>query len=469
MCRAVIYSISVLAFLAFKLGGFDFLRPVLSVLSVIAIVISIPQAGWPAKIFSFFFLATGTWLVLKKGIGIYQYLLTYGEMLYLLSLFAMLPLLAIPIRIGRYDLAIEQLLGRKVKTPAQLYRIISSISFLLSSFVNLATLPIMYHCVRNAAAKIVKSNTDKFIATAIIQGFTVSVTWTPLSGVVGVALEVSQVTWQKIFPVLFFISFAALLLNWFIFSTSDYLAKKKSETQSEDNHMLRLTSAGEEMAVTQSDADPVIHPLRKLLEIIGAIILLIMLVVIFNHILAVGIVVTGAVIAAPAALLWAISLKKMGAFLKAARSYVFDSMPGMAEQFAIFLSAGFFVTALHFSGYNHVVNDYFVDFNHLVGGRVFLIILPLITMSFCFIGMHPIAAMTLLAESLNPFILGITPEQLAIALIGGAVMTFMVGPFSGTMNVMSSIIKVNQFRIATWSPIPAAVYYLMIVLILLLY
>lgn len=468
--RALVYSLSVICFLVFRLGGFTFLAPVLSILSVVAIAISISKADWLVRVFTIFFLGAGTWLVLQKQISLYQYLLTFGEMLYLLSLFAMLPLLALPIRIGRYEQAIEQILGEQKNSPSHFYRIISSISFLLS-FLNLATLPIMYQSVKTSAQKVVKTNTDKFVARAIIHGYTVSVTWTPFSGVVGVVLEITKVTWQNIFPILILISLAALILNWFIYSASSYLAKRQSakEQPDQDDGQTCSLVSGKEIAATENVGDPEPHPMRRILEIVGVIIALILLVVVLNHFLAVGVVVTATVIAAPVAFLWAAILKETGAFLQATRSYIFNNIPGMAEQFALFLSAGFFIKALHFSGYNQAVNQVFVDFNHLVGGNMFLILLPLITMSFCFIGMHPIAAITLLAESLNPAILGITPEHMTIALIGGAVMTFMIGPFSGTMGVMSSIIKVNPFRIAAWSIIPAIGFFLILVLVLLLY
>jgi hypothetical protein len=457
LLRSIIFTLSIFSYLIFILGGFHFLVPVLSILSVIAIFISLPQAGLPAKFFTLLFLGFGSWIVLQKGIDLYGYLLTFGDMLYLLSLFALLPLLALPIKIGRYEQAIEQLLERKKKTPAQFYRSVSSISFLLSSFLNLATLPIMYHSVRASAEKIVKSKTDKFITLGIIQGYAVSITWTPFSGVVGVVLEITKVTWQKIFPILFLISSSALLINWLIFSVS---ANK--------NYPDLTDRAAEEIAASHREADQK-NPLHTIIQIVGIIILLILLVVTLNHILSVGIVVTATLIAVPFAFLWALLLKEGGAFIKATSSYALNNIPGMAEQFAIFLSAGFFVKALHFSGYNHVVNEYFVAFNHFVGDGIFLIALPLITLSFCFIGIHPIAAITLLAESLNPSVLGITPEHLTIALIGGAVMTFMIGPFSGTMGVMSSLIKVTSFRIVAWSLIPTIGFYMILVIILLLF
>ncbi|WP_047151779.1 hypothetical protein [Aneurinibacillus tyrosinisolvens] len=93
----------------------------------------------------------------------------------------------------------------------------------------------------------------------------------------------------------------------------------------------------------------------------------------------------------------------------------------------------------------------FVQLNELVGIHWFLILLPYITLLFAYIGLHPIVVVNLLAQSLKPDVLGTTTEQMAIALLGGAVMTFFMGPFSGTLGLMSSMINVAPLRIARWS------------------
>ncbi|NTZ17436.1 hypothetical protein EXW96_07615 [Paenibacillus sp. JMULE4] len=108
-----------------------------------------------------------------------------------------------------------------------------------------------------------------------------------------------------------------------------------------------------------------------------------------------------------------------------------------------------------------------LQFNHAVGSSLFLLIVPLITLGFGFIGMHPITAITLLAEAMNPLALGISAEHLAIALVGGAVMTFSIGPFSGTLNMFSVIIRQGTFRIAAWNLLYTLGFFLFLALVLL--
>ncbi|MDB5727031.1 MAG: hypothetical protein JWQ00_236, partial [Noviherbaspirillum sp.] len=74
-------------------------------------------------------------------------------------------------------------------------------------------------------------------------------------------------------------------------------------------------------------------------------------------------------------------------------------------------------------------------------------------------GVHPLVAIALLGESLKPEVLGIPIRQLAVALVGSAVLTYMQGPFSGTLGLVQSINKVSSFRLAMWNAPYALAYF----------
>lgn len=479
---ATVYTLAIVSFLVYALGGLKSLAPALSVLSVIALLLSIPQSGWITKLFSLLFIGFGTWFILQKGTTIYRYLLNYGEMLYMLSLFAMVPLLATPIRLGRYDLAIQQILDQRVKTKWHFYRLVTGVSFLVGSILNLATIPMMYQSIKGSAQKLVKTNADKFIFVSILQGYCVTVAWTPLSGVVGIVLETTHVSWQSIFPKLFLISLAGLLLNWLLFLVCEFVYDKWRKKNgplipSASVQASATTEAATATAVEmrQEPANAVernagsSNPLFKLLQICAAIIILILLIVGVNKLFGTGVVVTATVVALPYAWAWNMLLGQGKPFWRSVSHYFSKNIPGMADQFAIFLSAGFFVQALNYSGYNHVVNQLFVVINHTLGVNVFLAILPFITLAFSFIGLHPVTVIILLAESLNPQVLGISAEQLTVAMIGGAVTTFMIGPFSASVGLISSMTRLSSFQVSTWSMMYTAGFLSVVVAFLLLF
>lgn len=466
--RAVVFITSINVYLVFTLFHFQILKPLMSVLAVLAILISIPVSGKGTITLTLLFLGGGTWFLLQMGTNVYKYILSFGDMLYLLSLFAIVPVLAIPIKIGRYSEAIQLLLERKKRSDIQFYGLITVISFLLGSFLSLATVPIMYHSIKNSVAKWAGTQTNKFVLSAIIHGYAVSVAWAPVSGVLGVVLTITRVEWQNILLPLWVISIGGLGASWLIYLLIRHLGPRFRLVDGKMMHSaVRKEEESEIAAVMEPNGDHAVKPTKKMVQIVGAIVLLVVLVLTLNKLFLLSIVLIATVIALPFAYGWSLLLKKGSLFMKGTSSYVKDHLPAMSEQFAIFLSAGFFVRALNESGYHHYVHQYFVELNHLLGGQTFLILLPLLTLSFAFAGIHPIAVVTLLGESLNPKLLGLSPEHLTIALTGGAVLTFLIGPFSGTIGVVSSLIRKSPFQVAGWSVWQALGFYIVLAAALL--
>ena len=85
-----------------------------------------------------------------------------------------------------------------------------------------------------------------------------------------------------------------------------------------------------------------------------------------------------------------------------------------------------------------------------------------------FLGMHPLVIMALLGESLKPEVLGINSTQLAVTMIGSAVLTYLAGPFSGTLGLVQSISHVSIFRLSLWNAPYALGYHLLLAVTIVL-
>jgi hypothetical protein len=437
--KSIIFTLAIVLFLANQLIKWNGLSILVALVSILAIILSLSSCKFFTRLISLIFLISGTWMVWEKGIDFLSYVRLYGDMLYLLSLFAIVPLLSIPIQVGGYREVFKQLFEGRVQSVSQLYRIITALSNFLGTFLNMATIPIVHSSVKSVVEAWPIRNPKRFLASGIIQGYSLPIIWTPFSGIVGVVLYVTHVRWLHIFPLLFLISLATLILNWVIFSVM------------EGDRQLRVaheeTAAAEEYEFTKEH----FSTRGMLLQIVAAIVLLLVLVVSIDTVSSLGLVIIVTLLTVPFAWLWCLFLRKSHAFWLEAKNHVKYKMPEMSESFAVFLSAGFFVEALHYSGNDQLVNQLFVELKGLVGVHFFVFLLPYITLFLSYVGMHPIVVVNLLAQSLTPGVLGITTEQIAVAFLGGAVMTFFMGPFSGTLGLISSMIEVGPLRIARWS------------------
>lgn len=439
--RIWLYSLVILVYLVVKIGRIDALAPVLSAVSLAAILVSLPATRWVSRVLSMLFLSAGTWMLLQKGTTAAEYVSGYGQMVYLLALFVVVPVLSVPVRLGGYGKAIEAVLRGRVGGVFQLQCLTTSLAFICGSFMSVAAIPVMMTSMAPVLASYPIADRVRFMSIAAICGYVLPILWTPVSGVVGTVLDSLRVDWLALFPSLFALSVATLVVNWAIFYVFELRGRNAPRL---DDPAPQIDAAS---------------PLPLLFQMLAGILLLMGSVGVLEYILRIGLIPVVTMISIPFALAWSIAI---GQGRNAVRAVIHDfavRLPGMADQFAIFIGAGFFAAAMRMSGFDHEANLMFLDLHEAIGSQLFLLLMPVMALAASFLGVHPLVAIALLGESLKPEVLGIPIRQLAVALVGSAVLTYMQGPFSGTLGLVQSINKVSSFRLAMWNAPYALAYF----------
>jgi hypothetical protein len=448
--RTWIYALAVICYLIVKVGHLSFLAPTLSMLALIAIVISLPASGWATRVLTVLFLGGGTWMLCRDGIVWSRYLSAYGEMLYLLALFAVVPLLSAPVKLGGYSQAIQTVLRGRIAGVFQLNCLVTTLSFLCGSFMSMAAVPIMMTSMGPVVSSYPVKDNARFMAVSATYGYVLPILWTPVSGVVGVVLYSLHVDWLALFPILFALSVVSLFANWIIF------------------YLLEVRGSGQSMLRTEPLQSGLASPIPRLAQMVLGIVLLVVSIALLEQWLQIGLITVVTLVSVPFALAWSVVIGQGRRFLKEAGQQLVTRLPHMADQFAIFLSAGFFARAMHLSGFDHAANLMFLHLHDAVGTQLFLILMPVMALVASFLGVHPLVAIALLGESLKPEVLGITSTQLAITLVGSSVLTYMQGPFSGTLGLVQSINQVSTFRLSLWNAPYAAGYFVLLVATIML-
>ena len=440
--RGLLYLAAIGVFLLARLAHLPLLMPVASVLALLCIAVSLPACGPVARVLTLLFLAGGYLMLWRAGVGWPQYLLAHGDMLYLLALFAVLPLLSIPVQLGAYGDSIETVLRSRISGLFQLNCVVTVLAYLCGSFMSLAAVPIMMTSLAPVVGSYPLRDPQRFAAVATTYGYVLPILWTPVSGVVGVVLHSLHLEWTALLPLLIGLSIAGLLLNWALF------------------WLIELRGQPTAIVPPPPAADqPALGPaVRHLAQMLLGIVLMVGLIAVFDRLLKIGMLTVVTLLAVPFSLAWSMALGKGLAYTRAAAVQMTSRLPRLADQFAIFLAAGFFVSAMHLSGVDHVVNQAFVALHQTLGTRLFLLAMPLMALAAAIAGVHPLVAIALLGQSLKPEVLGIDVELLALALIGSAVLTYMLGPFSGTLGLMQSLTRIPGYRLALWN-LPYAVGY----------
>lgn len=444
--RGLLYLAAIVIFLLARLARLPALMPVASVLALLSIVVSLPACGPIARALTLLFLAGGYLMLWLAGVGWQQYVLAHGEMLYLLALFAVLPLLSIPVQLGAYGASIETVLRSRISGLFQLNCVVTVLAYLCGSFMSLAAVPIMMTSLVPVVDSYPLRDPQRFATVATTYGYVLPILWTPVSGVVGVVLHGLNLEWIALLPLLASLSVAALLLNWLLF----WLIELRGRPAAAAAVAAPRTEAG------RPSPGPA---LRHLAQMLLGIVLMVTLIAVFDRWLKIGMLTVVTLLAIPFSLSWSVALGKGGPFIREAKMQLTSRLPRLADQFAIFLAAGFFVSAMHLSGADHAVNQAFLALHQVLGTRLFLLAMPLMALAAAMAGVHPLVAIALLGQSLKPEVLGIDARLLAMTLIGSSVLTYMLGPFSGTLGLMQSLTRISGYRLALWN-LPYALGYL---------
>ncbi|WP_246589746.1 hypothetical protein [Desertibacillus haloalkaliphilus] len=403
-------------------------------------------------------MSLGVVMLVMSGTSFVQYLLSFGPMLNLLSLFALVPILALPIKLGNYAQEVQHIIKEKVQHTGHLYMVSSGISYFLSSFMNLAALPMTYYSIRPSMDLFIIKHKERFLSRSITHGFSMPLLWTPVTPIVGIVIEMTGVSWGGMLPILIPLSILGLLLDWL---TGYFLSKRKDLTQHRE-----LDQAQQEMAASTEGATQPARP-KKLIHIIAAILLLNVVITFSEVFFEFSFLFLVTLLVIPFSFLWSMFIKKGKQFLYGLKDHFNTHLLKMKDQFFIFLSAGFFISAVNLSGVDQTVNTWIIHVVDITGIKLFLVLLPFIPLLLAFIGLHPAVALALIAEALDPSVLNISPQILTVAMLGGAVPAFLMGPYNATLGIMSNIINESPYKISNWNFVFTGSYLLLLTVFIL--
>lgn len=446
--RTGCYALLILCWVLTRLWGAPLASHALSLATIVTLALSLPALRGMAAVLSIFFLLSGAAMLWTAQVTPMVWLQSFGQMAHLVALFSLVPLLALPVRLGGYGQAMSTLLAGRLSGMSALNRLVSLLAYACGAFMTMATIPIMFSSLKPVLAQMEERDRARFVAVSITVPHLLAMLWSPVSGVLAAILTGLKVSWFAVVGVMLPLSVLSLLACWLVFAFTDRQARQ----------------------VLSASAAPALQDIAtaraKLLQFVVVILLLVAITIGLDQALHPGLVTSVVLTLIPFTLAWAIAIGHGRQFLPAAVADLGQRLPRMSEMFSIFLAGGFFASALNTSGTLHQLNQAVLDFNHMLGPTGFMLTVPVLAAAAGFVGLHPLVTMAILAESLRPELLGIPSNHLAIALTGGALLTYMSGPFGGTVGLVSSFAGVSPWRVVGWS-LPYAMTYLVLLLVTL--
>ncbi|MEH6906821.1 hypothetical protein V7103_07425 [Neobacillus drentensis] len=419
---------------------------IISCLSLAIVLFTIFQAKRFVQVLGGTFLLLGVLLLWTSGASWHQYILSFGPMLDLLTMFTLIPILGIPIKLGNYSGGIQALIQKRVKTSGQLYIITSGISYFFSIFMNLATLPMTYYSIRPALDVIPVENKERFMSRAITRGFAMPLLWAPVTPIVGIVITMTGVSWVSILPYVIPLSIVGIGVDWYIGSrkANVMIHNKKDLPAHETAATIELTGQ--------------INRSSRVFQIFLAIIIFNVIISLVETKFPYPFLILVSLLVIPFSFSWSLLLKQGKEFGAHLVKHFQTFSVSMKDQFFIFLSTGFFISTINVSHTNVWLDAWVNKFISFAGIEIFLILMPLIPLAFAFLGLHPAVSLALMTEGLNPEVVGISPHILTVAMLAGAVSAFMVGPYNATLGLMSNIVKESSYKVSNWNLSFASIY-----------
>jgi hypothetical protein len=414
-----LYGTLITLFLVMEVLPAGLLRRITAVLIALTILLTFARARWSSRLIASLFLATGMWVLLTHDATADTFLLSFGNMLFVVAFFTVLPVVSLPIRVCRYDDTIMTFIQDKARSLRSEYLSILAISYFYGIFLNLAAVPMSYRSLQPVMRIDNVDQKERFLYFSMSQGFTTPLIWTPFSGMLGTIMVAFEVAWFSVLPLLLVLSLTVLSLCFLL-------------------HWLFLRRHEKVPALTAT-SDDLNGPYGwRLFELIVIVLCLLVTVVILETLFELGLITSIVVMAFPFAYLWCLFKGRVSALNQQLYQYATVQLPRMHDSYMVFLSAGFFVGTIQQTGLDQVISDMALALMNGLDPRLIYAGLPVLVIAFSFMGLHPIVLLVLLTGSINFTSVGLDPILLALSYLCGGVSTFLISPFSGTVGLLKS-------------------------------
>jgi hypothetical protein len=433
-----IYTFLIIFFIISNFISNSILSLCIGVLAFIAIIFSFFRAKGLYLYSGVCFLIIGFILFIYNDLPWYSFFLQFETMLGMLSLFLVLPFINCLIRVGAYDKNLSLLLQHGIKDLSILYRRSFIVCHFLGLFLNIATLPLLTNSLRRTLHELPNKITDKFYTENLLRAYALCLTWSPLEIMVITSLDITNINYYKLFPIIFSIAVIALLIDW----TLSHFKYSKVPVTIENKTEINIKKV-----------------YRKIAELLVMLFILVLLATIIQQTFNKGFLFSVVILLIPISFTWALFLGKSKRYISITIPHWKVRTMGLSNYFFMFLSAGLFVEMVSVS---HSLSFLQSAFNVLSDlPLLFYLMIAVYFLITAFIGFHPLVSLTLLIELLSPILSAVSSVSLTVVLISCSLSTVLFSPYNLSVSILADELKLNPYKMGMWNILYAISYMLL--------
>ncbi len=441
---------------------------VIGCLACSAVLLMLPQLKGVAKWLTLSFLTCGAAIMLAQRVAVGGWLEAAGMNATLVTLFVFAPLFGIPVRLPEYVAALKRFYETRMRSDTALFIGTQLLTQIMGGFINVGSIPVVYHLV---FVKPRSSRISMLLAAAINRGFGGAICWSPYFAAMTLVTSALSLNWSALLPYL--IGLALLSITASV--AADWKALMAKDEQVADVNVRAVETgiddaAGPAAAQSIVGADKVRRgekggaapvpasrhkmstrgesaassfPLGLALYLAAATAAILLL----EQLLSLPMVIITCISAIVFPLVWCVAKGAMPVFRQGLGNHVNVTLPALQKEITLFLAAGFFSGSIATTGLGASIPD-------------LLLLIPLpIALSFSLftlllmagtslIGLHPIVVTSILATTIDPALVQISPVYFAILLLGSWGLSNPISPASAVNNLLAGLFNKSVFELA---------------------
>lgn len=404
------------------------------------------KADRAPKWFGIGMLVVGTALEFQKGRGIAGISEGIAMNLPLITLVILVPLLSVPLRLGGYFDAIDELLRRLKHHPRKLFAGITGVLFALGPILNIGSIRLVDELLKRLGLA------PRMLARSYMVGFSTTMLWSPYYASVALVLYYLKV------PVAAYMAYGIGLALLFVVSgnvvfafrsrrhsvDADAEAGGKTDDPSEGTDEATATSCGQAnvppAGTDEASADGPARDgegYRGKLARLGMIVAGLMTVTfVLEAVTRWSMLVIVSLLAVAFPLLWGLATRDWRRLAAHGADFRDKSVPMMNNEIVLFTSAGFLGNAMQGTGFGSGIERLI----NSLGQQSFLLLAVAVVVTvvgLTFIGIHPMVIVTALVTQMDAAQLGTTPNVLAMLLMLAWSISSVLSPVN-PLNLMVS-------------------------------
>lgn len=402
-------------------------------LVVLAFFISLPWMATFPKVMSGALVIFGNLLFfIYDGKGDY-WVASILNNVALVSLFITVPLLSYPLKNGGYIEYMDYLVVHFLKKDKKRIAFVTAITCIVSSFLNLGSLRVMYDLF---AVRFRYMN--KVFVRSLVQGFSLAAFWSPYFAGVAIILHLVGVSFIS-----FFIYGLVMVILCYLTSTGInfiYLSKEKPTFTDQV-----AVSIDEEKA----DLSPKTIQHKRGIELIIAFIGLFLALFFLEKWFQYNVLLLISILAILYSIIWSLAIKKIKEFAFSLKDYFTEIAPNVHTESIMIISATFFSQMVLLTDFPDYLSSLFFSISQLsLILTVITIILTCVISSFF---IHQVLPISIFATTLSPDVIGLKPELYVLTLVISWGITPLLSPVSAANLLASNLFKTKALEIGFWN------------------